>query len=379
MHVLILPSWYFPYGTKEIGGRMVHDFAKGLMDADVDARILFADFNIRGPFRKKINIDTEEEVPTWRMYHWFLPKMNSFLIKKWAQKYANAIQMYIEWESQPDLLHAQSYLAAIAAQEVHRRTNIPYIVTERASSFISGKIPARHTSFIKTCFDDAAAITVTSPGLKSFVQPYTNNPVDVISNFYDPSVFYPDPVIKKFSTFTWVSVGEPSHTKGLDILIRAFGKIKSQFQGVEMKLILVDRIEEKKELMELSKQLNVENDIEWKGLISHVVLAGVLRKSHALVSASRVEAFGKTMIEANACGIPIVATKTDGAKYILSSTDQGLLCELNDVDSLAHAMASLYTNYHQYNSQSIVDHVASKFKKDEVIKQWIDLYNTIGL
>ncbi|MGB3077556.1 MAG: glycosyltransferase, partial [Saprospiraceae bacterium] len=377
MRVLIIPSWYFPQGSNEIGGRMFHQLAVGLKEKGIDARILFAEFSLQGPLTKEITVSKESGIPTRRISQWFPPKASSLLLKMWIRKYVAAVLQYIKKEGKPDILHAQSYMAGMVCAAVYRKTKIPFVLTERVSSFITGKIPDRHVPFIKDCFNSAIGITCVSPGLKSYLTKYTNKPIEVIPNFYDQSVFYHDLVIEKYKRFTWLSVGEPAYVKGLDILLKAYANVKQQLQNVEMQLILIDRIRGKQDLIELSQQLNIENDITWAGLISQAQVAGMMRQSHVLISASRTETFGKTIMEAQACGLPVIATKTDGASYIINSTDQGELIELNDVDALANAMVEMYQKYNSYKPAYIISAVESRFKEDIVISEWINFYNKI--
>ncbi|HEX8720881.1 MAG TPA: glycosyltransferase family 4 protein [Pyrinomonadaceae bacterium] len=60
-----------------------------------------------------------------------------------------------------------------------------------------------------------------------------------------------------------------------------------------------------------------------------------------LVSASRSEAFGMAMVEALACGVPVVATETEGAREIVEDGVAGLLVPSGDVRAMAEAVASL--------------------------------------
>jgi glycosyltransferase involved in cell wall biosynthesis len=378
MRVLIIPSWYFPHGTNEISGRMFHHYALGLREKDIDARIFYGEFSPKCPFKKEVKFTTEEGVPTWRIRQWFPPKLNSFLVQGWVRKYGKSIMEYIDQEGEPDIIHAQSYMAGLVCAEIRWKTNIPFILTERVSSFISGNVPIQHSQLILDALNAANMITCVSPGLKSYLEYYTDRPIEVIPNFYDPTIFYNDPLVQKNKKFTWISVGEPAQVKGLDLLINAFAKIKQKLTDVDMQLILVDRINEQKELIQLSKQLNVENDITWTGLISQVELAVILRQSHVFVSASRTETFGKAILEAQACGLPVIATKTDGANFIMSSSEQGVLIKLNDVDVLSDAMIDMFSNYEKYNSEKIVNAVRLQFSKDIVVSQWINLFNKLA-
>jgi glycosyltransferase involved in cell wall biosynthesis len=377
MHVLILPSWYFPPGTQEIAGRMFHHLAKGLRDEGVDARILYSDYSTKGPIFKKRTFTSEDGVPTWRTVQFFPPKGNAFLIRWWIQKYVSDIQAYISKEGKPDLIHAQSYLAASVCAVLQEKTHIPFIYTERLSGFVLGSIPKHHYPFLPGCFERSAAITCVSPGLLSLMEKHAAKPIKVIPNFYDEQIFYPDPAVQKSSTFTWVSIGEPANVKGLDILFKAFAAVKERLVDVPMQLVLIDRIAEQEELVKLAQSLHIDQYLKWTGLITQTEIADILRKSHVLVSASRVETFGKALIEAQACGMPVVATKTDGATYIMSTPQQGELAAVGSPESLMHAMGKAFVRYAEYNPETIHSLVERRFCKKTVILQWINLYKSL--
>lgn len=81
------------------------------------------------------------------------------------------------------------------------------------------------------------------------------------------------------------------------------------------------------------------------GLANEVVFAGsvaepvpLLQASDVLVQPSHYEAFGITVIEAMASGLPIVATAVGGMRDYLSDGENALLCPPNDVDALAHRL-----------------------------------------
>src|SRR5688500_12920113 len=143
MHVLILPSWYFPAGSQEIKGRMFHHHASALRKEGIDARILYAELNLKSPLKKTTSFIAEEGVPTWRANIWFPPKINSYLIRLWAEQYFRLLMEYIAIEGKPDVIHAQSYLTGIVAEVIKRKTGIPFIITERLSGFITGEISER--------------------------------------------------------------------------------------------------------------------------------------------------------------------------------------------------------------------------------------------
>lgn len=376
--MLIIPSWYFPPGTHEIAGIMFHHMAGSLRDQGLDARILFADFNKDQPFVRKHQWTPEEGVPTWRTQHWFPPKINTILYSLWVQRYVAEIKKYIRSQGRPDLIHAQSYQAASVCATLFEETGIPFVYAERYSGFITNSIHKHHLPFIKRAIDGAAVLTCVSPGLASRIQPHTSKTIRILPNFFDSTVFYPDAAVVKSNVFTWVSVGEPAHIKGLDILLKAYAALRRRLHDVPMRLVMIDRIPEQEQLVQQAQALGIAEEITWTGLLSQKEVADILRQSHVLVSASRTETFGKAILEALACGLPVVATRTDGAEYILSSSRQGELAEPGSPESLLRAMGTVFAGYSTYDADTIHSEVKKRFGQKEVIRQWVQLYKSIG-
>ena len=374
MRVWILPSWYFKEGSGDLQGRMFHAYAKSLIRSGIDASIVYAELNQRQPLKKLETFAIEDGVPTWRIRQFSIPKINRVAASVWKKNYVNVILDLIENNGRPDLIHAQSYLAGSGASGVKKKTGIPFIVTERLSDFLTNQIPSRYKSLIRNTFDSADRITCVSPGLRSHLQRFTTKQIDVIPNYFDPALFHCDADIKKNEKFTWVSIGEPSHTKGLDMLLHAFGKLKTSIPSFRMQLMLIDEIKEKPGLMKIVDQYHMANDVTWTGLISQHQLGYILRSSHALISASRVESFGKAIIEALACGIPVIATRTDGANYILENGDLGILSATIDVDGLKDAMHELLKQYDNYKGDAISAATGMRFNEEVVIDMWKKLY-----
>ena len=167
MHILILPSWYFPPGSGEISGRMFHHLASDLRNENIDARIFYANFNSRKSIFRKTDFQIEDNVPTIRITQWHPPKVTSYFINRWIRKYASEIIDYMKREGRPDVIHAQSYMAGMVCAYLKKESGIPFILTERLSAFSNDTIPDRFFPFIKNAFNDASHITAVSPGLAS--------------------------------------------------------------------------------------------------------------------------------------------------------------------------------------------------------------------
>jgi starch synthase len=149
----------------------------------------------------------------------------------------------------------------------------------------------------------------------------------------DATVFTPREAVPTKPRF--VSVGAICVRKGHPYLFRAFEKARAALGDAE--LICVGTIFPDVKL-EIAR---------WKGTfmhreyLSHTELANVLRQATAFVLPSNEEGLAKAIIEAMACGLPIVATHESGATTLVDNGVEGIIVKTRDADSLAQAMVKL--------------------------------------
>jgi glycosyltransferase involved in cell wall biosynthesis len=138
-------------------------------------------------------------------------------------------------------------------------------------------------------------------------------------------------------------VGELSEVKGQLEFVRAAALVAEEF-GERVEFLVVG--EENRRGGDYHAR--VERLVDELGMTRRVRLLGrvedassVVVKLDLLVSASRSEAFGMAMAEALVCGVPVVATATEGAQTLIEDGVNGLLVPVGDVRALAAAISSL--------------------------------------
>jgi len=138
-------------------------------------------------------------------------------------------------------------------------------------------------------------------------------------------------------------VGELSEVKGQDVFLRAASLVTPRFGGeVEFVVVGADTSRDgsrRAKLDALIGELELGARVRLSGRWEDT--ADVLPSFDIFVSASRSEAFGMAMVEAMACGVPVVATATEGAREIVEHGESGLLVPVNDPHALAEAIVSL--------------------------------------
>ncbi len=376
LKILIVPSWYFPAGSDALAGRMFHHHALALREAGHDAAIWYAAYSpVRMPWGDG-GFRREDGVPTWRAGGWALPRWTHGLTRHWIDRVSRRLAAHIEREGAPDVLHAQSFLAACVCARLQQRVKVPFVYTERSSRWVTRDLPLYLMPYIHQALRDAAALTCVSHGLRDRISVQTNRPVAVIPPHVDERIFHVLPDGPKTDAFSFVTAGEPAGIKGLDVLLEAFATFTRQKPRLGARLILADRIPEEKRLKAQAVRLGIDASVTFAGKIDQPTLAALFRESHAYVSASRVETFGKAMAEAQACGLPIVATPTDGARDIIADSSLGIIAGGFDASSLAAAMTALTEGYTPDAGEAIAA-ASARFHRATVMHQWTSLYQSV--
>ena len=133
-----------------------------------------------------------------------------------------------------------------------------------------------------------------------------------------------------------LSVGYPWHTKGIDILIRAFKTIMKQYP--DFKLKLMGYYPDRHVLEELAKDCP---QIEFLSPRPNELALTVISACAIYVLASRTEAMGRVLLEAMAAGRPVIASSVGGVPHYISDNVNGLLFSSGNVGELAAKMVLL--------------------------------------
>jgi glycosyltransferase involved in cell wall biosynthesis len=132
-----------------------------------------------------------------------------------------------------------------------------------------------------------------------------------------------------------VSVGRLSPEKGHAVLLDAFARLRRRRAA---HLIVVGEGNERPRLEQRVAELGLAGEVELAGHVADPL--PILRRAALFVSASSHEGLGNAIIEALACGVPVVATDAPhGPREILAGGRLGRLVPVGDAAALADAMA----------------------------------------
>jgi len=138
-----------------------------------------------------------------------------------------------------------------------------------------------------------------------------------------------------------VFVGSLEERKGIKYLLKAFPLIKASIPDAKL-LIVGKPLPGQKNYLNMLKSMAKDKDIIFAGARPDVY--DVLSAGDILAAPSLSEAFGRILIEAMACGKPVVATNVGGIPEIVENGKTGLLVPPKDEKSLADAVIKLFTD-----------------------------------
>ncbi|MFX1519427.1 MAG: glycosyltransferase family 4 protein [Promethearchaeota archaeon] len=157
-----------------------------------------------------------------------------------------------------------------------------------------------------------------------------------------------------------LSVGKLAGHKGTDILIKAISLLNQRFK-TRIKLLLVGTGQREAAYEALVNRLGIQKAVLFMGRVDSTTLLEAYASADVFVFPSLHESFGIALIEAAACGKPIVSTRVGVASDIIKESKTGFFCKYSDPHDLARKILRVIGN------DSITEN-AKKYRKSVLVK-----------
>lgn len=254
------------------------------------------------------------------------------------------VRRLIREEGDVDVIDAHVYYPdGVAAALLARTLDKPVAVTARGTDL--NLYPKRYPlvgSMIATAARKVDASITVCAALKEALVALGADPADihVMRNGVDLDLFRPiDSTTARdrwtVSRKTLLSVGHLIERKGHDLVIRALGHLP------DVDLIIAGDGPERARLTRLVSKLRLGERVRFVGVVAHRDLPALYGAADALVLASSREGWPNVLLEALACGTPVIATRNWGTPEIVSAPEAGLLVNERTPEALALAARSL--------------------------------------
>lgn len=163
-----------------------------------------------------------------------------------------------------------------------------------------------------------------------------SHPIEIISPGVDLDVMKPYP---KSVRPTVLYLGRLMPYKSIDTLIKAFAKLNAKMATVELKIAGFG--ESRKPLEMLANRLGISKKVKFLGRVKEREKPKLLGSSWVFAYPSTMEGWGISIIEANACGTPVVASNVPGLRDSVKNPSSGYLVPKKDVDAFAEKIEFL--------------------------------------
>jgi glycosyltransferase involved in cell wall biosynthesis len=271
-------------------------------------------------------------------------------------------------------VHANTSRAAFYAVKAAKKLNIPVVWHVR--------IPHRDILLDGFLAKRSSGIIVVSQAVKDRFSWLKSNKINVIYNGVDIRKFTPaasgDEARKKLglsgSDIVIGTVGRLSSEKGLECLILAAQNLVKAHSGTKF-LVIGDGNEKYRcFLQDKIKRLNLGPNFIFTGFREDV--PEVLRCADIFCLPSLTEGFNRALLEAMACGLPVVATSAGGNVEIVRDGISGFLVPPGNPDMLVSAIVKLIQNKERAGNMGIEGRriVEKKFSIEQNVEKTEKLY-----
>jgi glycosyltransferase involved in cell wall biosynthesis len=231
----------------------------------------------------------------------------------------------------------------------------------------------------KFLFNHADSIVVPSAGVKQDLEAEFNIIKSKIKIIYTPIDLKKIMILKeeevkdlriKDNSFLF-TLGRLTKAKGHPYLLRAYSRINEEIQE---KFVILGRGQEEERLKSLVNELGIREHVIFLGYQKNAYK--FINKASVFVLSSLWEGFPNVLLEAMACGVPVISTDcASGPSEIITNGKNGILVPPADEEALAEAMLKLLKNKNlRKNFSARGKRRAQDFRMEKILPQYEELF-----
>lgn len=243
-----------------------------------------------------------------------------------------------------DLLHFHEPWVPIVSRQILSRSNTLNVATFHAKlpdTVMSKTIERVITPYTKSILKYLDALTAVSEPAAEYVKQLTKHKVEIIPNGIDLSKYKPKRT-PPMSAPTIFYVGRLEKRKGVKYLLRAFQKLQEQLPAAQ--LIIAGDGPERERLEQMVEELAV-NHVDFLGYIEEAEKIHLMQSVDLFCAPAMYgESFGIVLLEALACGVPIVAGSNPGYASVLQERGSLGLVNPRDTDDFSRRLQLMLTD-----------------------------------
>ncbi len=330
-HIRVLGFNWRDIRHPEAGGAEVHlhEIMKGLVSRGHEVTLLCSSFPGAAPAERIDGIETVRAGGWWNA-NFVLPRV--YLSKLRARGYdlivedINKLPFFTPLYAKPPVVAVVPHLFGTT---VFRETNAPFALYVWSYEFFIPFVYGR-TPFI--AISESTRDDLVERGI-----PAEN--VHLVHCGMDHGTYHGDSGVRISETPTVVFLGRLRKYKGVQFLLRAMPIVRAKVPGA--RLVVVGDGPYRGPLERLAAGLGLEGAVTFAGHVPREEKVRLLRSAHVAASPSPKEGWGLTVVEANACGTPVVASRSPGLRDSVRDGETGFLVRHGDHVELAGRLVEI--------------------------------------
>lgn len=371
MKILFISSW-FPNKLEPTNGNFVQRHAEAVaLKHDVEILHTIGDFKQKETFvfdDKIIN-----GIRTLVIYY----RNSKNPIQNFLRR-MKAYKMGFSKMQKPELVHGNVlHNNMLFAVYLKKKFKIPFVITEHWTAYQENASDAHGALwrfFAKFIANQSSAVLPVSQNLKKGLLALgVKKPINVISNVINTEVFKLNVNEQKNSIFTFLHVSSLVERKNPDKIIRTAKRLHDK--GYQFQLSIGGN--DPKNIQTQINELSASSYISTFGLLTLEGVAKKMQESHALVLFSENETQGCVLVEANACGIPVISSNVGGVPEFVNEKS-GILVKKDDEEDLYRAMEDVLLQKVKFESaENLHNEIKEKYSPKIIGDSFSKVYQKI--
>ncbi len=376
MYILLI-SRGIPSEKDPLWGCFEFDQARALKSIGHTVVVLSVDERVRF-YKRKIGL-THQLIDGINYYNYclFPKKLSELLGFKFSSKvsfaqYNFVFQKIIQEHGTPDIIYSHYLTTSYVATLLKNKWNIPLVAIEHWSEINKDKLTPLVKKLGQLTYATVDRLISVSLSLQDRIKQHFGVNSLVIHNMVGADFFQQQNNFYFEGKIRFIATGRLIYGKGFDLLPKVFAKLNLPKEKWEMNII--GGGEEYDNLQKQIKKLDLQDNIHLLGQKTKTQVVDILKTSNVFILPSRAENFSVAVLEALACGLPVISSDCGGIRECIFDFN-GLLFPVDDVDSLAIAIKHMFENYHSYDRIKIAEDCKNRFYPEVIAHQLIELFN----